>query len=131
MHPGRDGVDVARVEVVKVQLPDGSVIDAEVSVPDSVVDVGVSALLQLGQAKDTIESFVSWAVDGLSFAAPDGDTSPEPSMAPAGMHLGRMGLEFGLKLTVRSGSLTSVIAAAGGEASAVVRLEWERSAARG
>lgn len=42
------------------------------------------------------------------------------------MTLGRVGLEFGLKLAVKGGTLISVIAAVGGEATAVVRLEWER-----
>jgi hypothetical protein len=47
------------------------------------------------------------------------------------MVLRRFGLEFGVKLAVRSGALTSVIAQAGGEATAVIRLEWEKATTKG
>jgi hypothetical protein len=36
----------------------------------------------------------------------------------------RVGVEFGLKLTAKTGSLVAALAQAGGEASVVVKLEW-------
>jgi hypothetical protein len=38
----------------------------------------------------------------------------------------RYGVEFGLKLSVETSGLTSILAKATGEASVLVRLEWER-----
>lgn len=42
----------------------------------------------------------------------------------------RCGVEFGVKLTVEANALVSVIAKAGGEATLVIRLEWDNDAAQ-
>ena len=113
-------------------MPDGTVINAEVSVSDSITDVGARGRFNLGEAKESISSFVNWAVSGLGLPEREGG-QPEAveSAAPPGMALGRVELEFGLKLAVKSGALCSVIAAVGGEATAVVRVEWNRSREQG
>jgi len=116
-----------QTEIIEIGMPDGTVINAEVLVSDSITDVGVRGRLNLGEAKESITSFVHWAVNGLGLSIGDGIAdSPGPEPAPPGMRLERVGLEFGLKLAVKTGTVTSVIAAVGGEATAVVRLEWER-----
>ena len=118
---------MSQTEIIEIAMPDGAVINAEVSVSDSITDVGVRGRLNLGEAKESITSFVHWAVNGLGLSTGDGIAgSQEAELAPPGMRLGRVGLEFGLKLAVKTGTVTSVIAAVGGEATAVVRLEWER-----
>jgi hypothetical protein len=118
---------MSQTEIIEIAMPDGAVINAEVSVSDSITDVGVLGRLNLGEAKESITSFVHWAVNGLGLSIGDGIAGPqEGELAPPGMRLGRVGLEFGLKLAVKTGTVTSVIAAVGGEATAVVRLEWER-----
>jgi len=117
---------MSRTEIVEVELPDGTTVAAEVLVADTIADVGVADRLRLGEAGKSIEAFVSWAVGAIGMAQPE-DAEPSES-APEGMVLRRLGLEFGLKLAVRSGALTSIIAQAGGEATAVFRLEWERTA---
>jgi hypothetical protein len=123
---------MSRTQIVEIAMPDGTVINAEVSASDSISDVGAQTRLSLGEAKESIASFVRWAVSGLAFPADDGaDQSQVLESSPAGMTLRKVGLEFGLKLAVKSGTLTSVIAAVGGEATAVVRLEWERTPVSG
>lgn len=118
---------MSQTEIIEIAMPDGTVINAEVSVSDSITDVGVRSRLNLGEAKESITSFVHWAVSGLGLSLGDGVVRPEElESVPPGMTLGRVGLEFGLKLAVKGGTLISVIAAVGGEATAVVRLEWER-----
>jgi hypothetical protein len=118
---------MSQTEIIEIAMPDGAVINAEVSVSDSITDVGVRGRLNIGEAKESITSFVHWAVNGLELSIGDGIAdSQEAELAPQGMRLGRVGLEFGLKLAVKTGTVTSVIAAVGGEATAVVRLEWER-----
>jgi hypothetical protein len=118
---------MSRTEIVEIAMPDGTMINAEVLVFDSITDVGAQRRLCLGEAKDSIASFVRWAVGGLRFSAADGaDHDEELESLPPGMTLSRVELEFGLKIAAKAGALTSVIAAVGGEATAVVRLEWER-----
>lgn len=119
---------MGRTEIVEVKMPDGTVINAEVVVSDSIADVAAGRQFKLDDAKDSIASFVRWVVGTVGIPAEDG--APEPAaepVSPPGMKLSRMELEFGLNLTVKTGVLASAIAAVGGEASAVVRLEWERS----
>jgi hypothetical protein len=116
---------MARSEIVEVEMPDGSVINAEVVVSDSITDVSAGHRLKLDEAKDSITSFVRWAVGTLG--GPAQGSAPVP-VSPPGMTLSRVGLEFGLTLTVKSGTVTSAIVSAGGEATAVVRLDWERPA---
>lgn len=123
---------MSRTEIVEIAMPDGTVINAEVLVSDSITDAGVQGRLYLAETKESIVSFIRWAVSGLGPAAADGtDPFGEPESSPRGMTLGRVELEFGLKIAVKAGALTSVIAAVGGEATAVVRLEWVRNPASG
>jgi hypothetical protein len=123
---------MSRTEIVEVVLPDGSLLNAEVSIEDSITDVGAQPRLSLKDAKESVASFVRWAVEslGLPTQGAEGDAAQKARNTmptPPGMALSRVGLEFGLKLAVKTGSLTSAIAAASGEATAVVRLEWERA----
>ena len=122
---------MSRTEIIEVVLPDGSLVNAEVAIDGSITDVGAQPRLTLKDAKESVASFVRWAVGSLGLPAEgtEGDAVPDvPGVMPPppGMALSRVGLEFGLKLAVKTGTLTSVIAAASGEATAVVRLEWER-----
>jgi hypothetical protein len=133
MHPYimEGGGVMSRTEIVEVVLPDGSLVNAEVSIEDSITDVGVQPRLSLKDARKSVTSFVRWAVENVGVAEADaeGDVPPDaPDVMPSppGMTLSRLGLEFGLKLAVKTGTLTSVIAGASGEATAIVRLEWER-----
>ena len=120
---------MSRTQIVEVEMPDGTIVAAEVLVTDTIADVGVADHLRLGEAGKSIEAFVNWAVSAVGIAKPDDVERSEP--APEGMVLRRFGLEFGVKLAVRSGALTSVIAQAGGEATAVIRLEWEKATTKG
>jgi hypothetical protein len=121
---------MGRIEIVEVEMPDGTVINAEVVVSDSITDVAAGHKLKLDDAKDSIASFVRWAVGALGIPAEDGAPEPAPApVSPQGMRLSSVGLEFGLSLAVKSGMVTSAIASVGGEASAVVRLEWEQPTA--
>ena len=123
---------MSHTEIIEIAMPDGTMINAEVSLADSITDVGAQQRLSLGDAKQSIASFVRGAVSGLGVSAEAGaEHPPELESSPPGMMLGRVGLEFGLKLAVKSGTLSSVIASVGGEATAVVRLEWERAAVTG
>jgi hypothetical protein len=44
---------MARAEIVEIVMPDGTVINAEVSVSDSITDVGAQRRLGLGEAKES------------------------------------------------------------------------------
>lgn len=117
-----------RSEIVEVEMPDGTVINAEVVVSDSITDVAARHKLKLDEAKDSIASFVRWAVGSLGVPDDMDDDGPAPGpVPPRGMKLSKVGLEFGLALSVKSGAVTSAIVSAGGQASAVVKVEWERS----
>jgi hypothetical protein len=119
---------MGRSEILEIEMPDGTVINAEVMVSDSITDVGAGHKLRLDEAKDSITSFVHWAVGTLGVPA---EGNAPVSVSPPGMLLSRVGLEFGVTLTVKSGMVTSAIVSAGGEASAVVRIEWERQPTAG
>ena len=119
---------MSRMEIVEVEMPDGTVIAAEVLVVDTIADVGVADRLRLGEAGKSIEAFVRWMAGAIAMAQPDPES---PGPAPEGMVLRRVGLEFGLKLALKTGGLTSVIAQAGGDATAIIRLEWEHGATKG
>jgi hypothetical protein len=126
------GGAMSRTEIVEIAMPDGTVINAEVLVSSAITDVGAQRRLRLGEAKESIAAFVRWAVGSLDFSPADGtDLFEEPGASPPRMSLSRVELEFGLKIALKAGTLTSVIAAVGGEATAVVRLEWERSPGTG
>jgi Trypsin-co-occurring domain 1 len=118
-------------KIVEVAMPDGTVINAEVTVADQVTDVGVQSRFHLPEAKETINSFVHWVLASLSTSTDEVTEGMEARSPLGGMALTRVGVEFGLKLAVKNGALTSVIAVAGGEATAVVRMEWERHSGGG
>jgi hypothetical protein len=121
---------VERSEIVEVEMPDGTVISAQVVVADLIADVSAGRAMKLDDARDTIASFVRWAVAAVAVPAEDGAPVPAPApVTPPGMNLSRIGLEFGLSLAVKSGTVTSAIVSVGGQASAVVKLEWERPGA--
>lgn len=122
---------MGRSEIVEVEMPDGTVINAEVVLEDSITDVGAGRRLKLDEAKDSIASFVRWAVAAVGVAG-EGDAPPPGEPTPAaGMRLTKVGVEFGLSLAVKNGAVTGAIVSVGGQASAVVRLEWERPGAGG
>lgn len=102
-----------RTEIVEVELPGGGVIAAEVALAGG-GDVAAWERLRLEEATGTIRQVSGWVIDSVREALPN---PPD-----------RWGVEFGLKLAVKTGKLTSVLAEAGGEASVVVRLEWDRDA---
>lgn len=101
---------VAYTRIVDVQVGDGEVIQAEVSTGGG-GDAGAAwDKLRLDDAADAVRRVGRWVVDTVRDGLPE-----KPS---------KVGVEFGLKLAVKSGKLTSVLAEASGEASLVVKLEW-------
>jgi hypothetical protein len=84
---------MGRTEIVEVEMPDGTVINAEVVVSDSITDVAAGHRLKLDETKDSIASFVRWAVGALGEPAEDGAPPPE-AVSPPGMRLSRLGLEY-------------------------------------
>jgi hypothetical protein len=109
---GRRGFGVdRRVEVVEVQVPGGGVIFAEVEGPAG-GDAGWRAgrRFSLEEVRANVVSIGSWVFDTVRGSLPQ---TPD-----------KVGVEFGLKLTAKTGSLVAALAEAGGEASVVVKLEW-------
>lgn len=102
-------------EIVEVELDNGEVILAEVTVAGG--DVGVLDRLKLSGAKTVIRSVGQWAKDSIHDGLPG---------APQ-----RFGVEFGLKLAVKSGELASVLASVAGEATLTIKMEWEPSGKQG
>jgi hypothetical protein len=99
------------VEIVEVELPDGSTFDAEVAV-SRMADVAAWDRFRVDQLKDSVEKVTAWVWESVREALPD-----QPD---------KVGVQFGLKLAVKSGKLTSVLAEAGGEASVTISLEWNK-----
>ncbi|GAA4463894.1 CU044_2847 family protein [Phytohabitans houttuyneae] len=97
--------------IVPIELPDGSTIRAEVTTPSAGGDAG-SRRLSLEDVRGDIVRISQFMSETLKNALPD---PPR-----------RYGVEFGLKLAVETSGLTSILAKATGEASVLVRLEWER-----
>ena len=98
-------------EIVDVDLGDGIIIPAEVTVRGG--DVSVLDVLKLGRGKDLIASVGRWAKKNFHADLPG---------APQ-----RFGVEFGVKLTAKSGALISVLAEVAGEATMTVKMEWDLS----
>jgi hypothetical protein len=96
-------------EIVEVELSDGEVILAEVTVAGG--DVAVLDRLKLAGAKTLIRSVGRWAKESIHEGLPG---------APQ-----RFGVEFGVKLALKSGQLASVLAEVAGEATLTVKMEWE------
>ncbi len=101
------------VHLVEVELSDHQVIMAEVDARGP-IPVGAN------KYRFNMETFRS-EVAGVSKAVIESvlDGLPDPP--------DRLGLQFGLKLVLESGSVASVLAKASGEASITVHLEWDRS----
>jgi len=100
-----------RVEVVEVAVPGGGVFFAEVEVPAG-GDAGwwSGRRFSLEDVRANVVSIGSWVFDTVR------DSLPQTPQT--------VGVEFGLKLTVKTGGLVAALAEAGGEASVVVKLEW-------
>ena len=96
-------------EIIEVELSDGEVILAEVTVAGG--DVAVLDRLKLAGAKSLIRSVGRWAKESIHEGLPG---------APQ-----RFGIEFGVKLALKSGELASVLAEIAGEATMTVKMEWE------
>jgi hypothetical protein len=104
-------MDELRRRVVEIEWPDGYVMLAEVGVPAG-GDVSAQQLrCRLEDAGESIQRIGRWLVESVHERLP---RQPE-----------RVGLEFGIRLAVKSGKLTSVLAEASGEATVLVRLEWD------
>ncbi|MEU8580230.1 CU044_2847 family protein [Streptomyces abikoensis] len=107
------------VEAIEIDLGDGVILYAAVRGNRPRRDSGdagaasIAARHTFEEVRGTIQAVGRWAKDT---AANCGD----PSWCE---------VEFGLTLSVRSGRLIGVLAEAGGEASLLVRLGWDRSAA--
>src|SRR5262245_26935410 len=69
---------MGRSEIVEVEMPDGTVINAEVVVSDSITDVAAGHRLKLDEAKDSIASFVRWAVGAVAVPAESDASVPAP-----------------------------------------------------
>ncbi|GAA5193781.1 hypothetical protein GCM10023322_56560 [Rugosimonospora acidiphila] len=99
-----------RSRVLPVDMPDGSVLHVEV-LGGGGGDATAGRRIRFADLRDDIANMtrlVTDAVAGAKIAAPR-----------------RISVEFGVKLTVESNALVSVLAKVGAEASMVVRLEWE------
>jgi hypothetical protein len=98
--------------IVPVMLPDGSEILAEVVVSRTGGDARTNRVLSLDSIRDDVARIGQFLADTVQHALPD---PPD-----------RYGVDFGLKLTVESKGLTSVLAKVAGEATVTVRMEWDR-----
>lgn len=98
-----------RIETVEIALPDGTVIDAEVHVPTG-GDVALRDCFELGEMRKSLASISTFVFEAVRDGLP---RRPE-----------RIAVDFGVKLAVKSGKITSILAEASGEASVTVRLEW-------
>ena len=76
-------------QVAQVELPDGSVIYAEVT-PVGGTDVSARDKLRLDQAEDLLQRVGRWALDAVRTALPERPDELE--------------VEFGMKLGVKGGS---------------------------
>ena len=98
--------------IVPVRLPDGSEILAEVAVGRTGGDAGTNRTLSLESVREDIARIGRFLAETVQEALPD---PPD-----------KYGVDFGLKLTVESKGLTSVLAKVAGEATVTVKMEWTR-----
>jgi hypothetical protein len=98
--------------IVPVLLPDGTEILAEVAVARTGGDARANRVLSMGDIREDIARIGRFLAEALH------DALPEPP--------DKYGVDFGLKLTVESKGLTSVLAKVAGEATVTVRMEWNR-----
>jgi hypothetical protein len=109
--PASGEIMTERTLVVPIQLPDGSTVRAEVAAASAGGDAG-RRLLSFDDVRADIVRISQFMSETLSAALPD---PPR-----------RYGVEFGLKLAVETTGLSTILAKASGEATVLVRLEWER-----
>jgi hypothetical protein len=102
-------------EIVEVELPDGDVILAEVAFMDS--DIGALDRFKLAEARAAVAKIATWALNTVRDGLPE---SPD-----------KIGIDIGLRLAVREGVLTTILARASAEASVTMRLEWDRKKSDG
>ncbi|MFR9721915.1 CU044_2847 family protein [Streptomyces sp. MS19] len=107
---------VIQVEVTEAEplLPGGRAADdfvsGDVSTREALSRVREAVTYQLDTVRESIRGIAEWAAETMHDHLPRRPDAFE--------------IEFGLKLAVESGALTSVIAKAGGEAALVVRMTW-------
>jgi hypothetical protein len=97
------------VELVEIELPDGEVMLAEVKVLDA--DVGSLDRFALNEVTASAARIGDFVYQTMRKSMP---RSPD-----------RIAVQIGLKLAVKSGALTSILAEASSEASVTVQLEWD------
>ncbi|WP_412538514.1 CU044_2847 family protein [Longispora sp. K20-0274] len=83
----------------------------EVDVQDGDISSWKVGNVPWGQVEAQIAQIGTWVTQAVKSALPD---------APS-----RVGVDFGVKLTAETGKVLGVLAKASGEASLVIRLEWE------
>lgn len=98
--------------VSQLELPDGSVIYAEVT-PIGGTDVSVRDKLRLDDADEMLRRVGRWALEVVRTALPERPDEFE--------------LEFGMKLGVKGGSAFWILTEATGEASFRVCMRWKHS----
>lgn len=94
-------------KTVKVELPTGEIVHAEVA--DGAGDVGISDLLKLVAVRKTIGAVANWVrTDALADVTPD-----------------RVSVQFGIKLAAEAGVAIGVVSKGTAEAAFTVTLEWD------
>jgi hypothetical protein len=95
-------------EVVEVELEDGEIILAEVSLTGG--DVGTWDRFKMDAVRSAIGKMGRWARDSVLR-----DLLDPPQ---------KVSIEFGIKLAVKSGELVNILAESSGEATITVAMEW-------
>jgi len=98
-------------EIIEIELSDGATMLAEVEILDG--DVALTDRMKLDEIGPAAAKLGTWAKDAALKAMPQW---PD-----------RFGVQIGVKLAVKGGVLTSIIADVSGEASLVVTMEWDVS----
>ena len=99
-------------EIVELVLPDGGIIFAEVELPAGGDAAFGGRRLSLDELRENISNISTWVTDSIRHALPE---APD-----------KIAVEFGIKLTAKTGPLVAALAEASGESSIVVKLEWSR-----
>jgi hypothetical protein len=101
----------SRIETFPVELADGSTILAEVATAGG-GDATAFRRLKMLDLKTELGRISQMVGDAVTSSLPD---PPQ-----------RYSVEFGVKLAVESNALAAVLAKASGEATLVIRLEWDK-----
>jgi hypothetical protein len=99
------------IHYIDVQLPDGGTVHVEVEEEES-GDIGSPLLRSFDwdQLNQQIARTCRWLSTSVKDSLPE---SPD-----------EVGMEFGIKITAETGTLIAALAKAGGEATLLVRLQW-------